>query len=126
MKQKISIIFHLNRRTNPVVFPGIYKDRNAEYKLGLSGWMCKLYGILEDSKNFEIMSAQKPAVAIWGPSQVGKSTLLVDYIDAESDLEGNGSAIQWKESEPILSKTRLRERSSNLEPPLTLIRHQHA
>jgi hypothetical protein len=43
----------------------------------------------------------KPTMAIWGPSQTGKSTLLADYIDGDSDKFGNGSALQWHDDDPV-------------------------
>ena len=46
-------------------------------------------------------SENRPCLAIWGPSQTGKSTLLAEYIDAKGDEVGNDTALQWSSNEPV-------------------------
>lgn len=43
----------------------------------------------------------KPCMAIWGPSQTGKSTLLSRYLDAPDDPRGDHSALKWSDAEPV-------------------------
>jgi hypothetical protein len=43
----------------------------------------------------------KPCMAIWGPSQSGKSTLLSGYLDEPGDDLGDRSALKWHDSEPV-------------------------
>lgn len=77
-------------------------DRSEEYQLSLGGWLRNLLEIIEESGHCINLEGQRPALAIWGPSQVGKSTLFADFIDAQADSTGNNSTIQWLDEEPIL------------------------
>jgi len=40
-------------------------------------------------------------MAIWGPSQTGKSTLLSAYLDDPQDDLGERSALKWSDAEPV-------------------------
>ena len=42
----------------------------------------------------------RPCMALWGPSQSGKSTLISSYVDAGADKLGNGSSLHWPEGLP--------------------------
>src|SRR5207247_1528050 len=51
------------------------------------------------------LSNDKPCLAVWGPSQSGKSTLLSFGLDAHADPQGRGSALHWDGGRPCrLSK----------------------
>ena len=43
----------------------------------------------------------KPCLALWGPSQTGKSTLMSKYLDDADDDKGDRSALKWSDSEPV-------------------------
>ncbi len=69
--------------------------RKGIYSLTRGGWFERLCRTL--SRNAEIRFSEErfrhPAVAIWGPSQSGKSTLLASFIDH------GGGALNWTENE---------------------------
>ena len=53
-------------------------------------WTWKLYEAKRKFKNAkEGLGRNKPALAIWGPSQAGKSTLLARYLDDCADNHAN-------------------------------------
>ena len=60
-------------------------------------WLDELYSVAETARIIEEAqrSGQKNTVALWGPSQTGKSTLLSSYIDLGADEDGRGSALHW-------------------------------
>lgn len=69
--------------------------REGVYRLSRANWLdrvvlssTKLVNIEYSEKNFS-----KPAVALWGPSQAGKSTLLGKFIDW--DFEKTRGALSW-------------------------------
>jgi len=76
--------------------------RTDKYGLSLSGWVHDLY---EARDGFAAADAAaldtKPAVAIWGPSQTGKSILVSAYFDSMSvrkrvaGEDGKNSALYW-------------------------------
>ncbi len=43
----------------------------------------------------------KPCLALWGPSQSGKSTLMSGYLDHPEDDAGHKSALTWHAQEPV-------------------------
>lgn len=71
--------------------------RKGAYSLSRGGWFERLCRTL--SRRSEIRFSEehfrRPAVAIWGPSQSGKSTLLAEFID-----HGEG-ALNWAKSESV-------------------------
>jgi len=46
-------------------------------------------------------ASAKPVMALWGPSQTGKSTLMSGYLDDPEDNLGERSALRWSEGEPV-------------------------
>lgn len=77
-------------------------NRSGVYKISTNQWLADLYRTTTQLKNLAEAEAQeKPAFAIWGPSQVGKSTLLSHFIDAKADEAGRGSALHWKGGAPM-------------------------
>ena len=77
--------------------------RKGVYALNRSSWLAAIanLGRGANSIHFSETKYKKPALALWGPSQTGKSTLLADYIDGDCDKYGNGSALQWCEKDPV-------------------------
>lgn len=74
-----------------------------EFELDPNGWGSKLYEGYHKARIAERgLGRVKPAVAIWGPSQVGKSTLFARYLQSGADETGYGSGLQWVEETPIL------------------------
>ena len=71
--------------------------RKGAYALGRGGWLDSVNRII--AKNKAIKSSleeyAKPTMALWGPSQTGKSTLLAEFIDHGVDEAGTGSALSW-------------------------------
>lgn len=80
------------------------QQRKDSYALGRSTWLDSMLNVGKGALNVQESKTtyRKPTMAIWGPSQTGKSTLLADYIDGEDpDKYGNGTALQWSESDPV-------------------------
>jgi hypothetical protein len=64
----------------------------------LGRWLDELYTIQQTELAIETRgTSAKPSVAIWGPSQSGKSTLIASYIDAGASSDGSNSALHWSE-----------------------------
>lgn len=78
-------------------------QRKNTYALSRSTWLDRMLMLGKEAHNiFESETTYaNPTMAIWGPSQTGKSTLLADYIDGDSDKFGNGSALQWHADDPV-------------------------
>lgn len=71
---------------------------------GLGGpWLDRLYSLRDQTRAIAASAESgKPRMAIWGPSQTGKSTLLSAYLDGPGvDDKGNGSPLQWSMDEPV-------------------------
>jgi len=77
--------------------------RVGQFQLSRSGFLSPLFdlrGRLESVP--ECKEAQNRGVfGLWGPSQVGKSTLLSEFLDQNADALGHGSILQWSEKEPV-------------------------
>jgi hypothetical protein len=78
------------------------RKRQGSYELPASGWLSQLYSLVKNSGAvIEALEQQRPAMAIWGPSQTGKSTLISAYIDGHAQLPvdestaGIGTGLQW-------------------------------
>jgi hypothetical protein len=80
--------------------------RESRYALHTSGWLDRLYN---SAKLERLISAServvKPTMAIWGPSQSGKSTLISSCVDAGSSDTGVDSALHWGKTPVRFSKT---------------------
>lgn len=65
-------------------------------------WLDALYRCRDRARTFEHGAASaRPCMALWGPSQTGKSTLLSGCLDDPEDARGERSALRWSESEPV-------------------------
>lgn len=81
--------------------------RSGKYALSTGEWTNTFYQVLKNLGSLrEALAETQPAVAIWGPSQTGKSTLVSKYIDAKVQITGNieedgkGSALHWEGGTP--------------------------
>lgn len=73
--------------------------RSGAYSLTRGGWLDRALRIIRDTESVEKAKTKydKPTMALWGPSQSGKSTLLACFIDAGVD-HGFGNALKWDDS----------------------------
>ena len=75
-------------------------QRAGEYDLS-GAWLDQLYQLRDAALAVEAASAAgRPCMALWGPSQSGKSTLLSRYLDAPPDANAV-SALQWDPEAPV-------------------------
>ncbi len=80
-------------------------QRQGRYALGLGSWLDNAYSLLSADQRLEAAQVlPRPCVALWGPSQAGKSTLLSRYFDSclVSDGRVLHSALQWSPDEPVV------------------------
>lgn len=79
-------------------------ERRGAYTIALSDWLAPLYHLHNSAVAIESSLAQpRPAMAIWGPSQTGKSTSVSAYMDAgarytgeSAEEDGKGSGLHWE------------------------------
>lgn len=101
-------------------------DREAPYELD-GEWLRRLYGAHDRLRKAGRALAQKrPAMAIWGPSQTGKSTSVSAYMDAgaefrgEKEHDGRGSGLHWAGGRPFFFMApRVTNPDRELPPHLT-------
>ena len=75
-------------------------QRAGEYDLS-GAWLDELYQVRDAAAAVEAaVAAGRPCLALWGPSQSGKSTLLSRYLDAPADPK-SVSALQWDRETPV-------------------------
>ncbi len=81
-------------------------QRQGRYALGTGTWLDAAYRL---QSSVELVTSAKAlnrrCMALWGPSQAGKSTLLSRYFDSRSTAAGNSdphSALQWNPLEPVV------------------------
>jgi hypothetical protein len=82
--------------------------RADDYAIPTSTWLRKLYEVEKQLDAVgEARAHARPAMAIWGPSQTGKSTLVSAFIDVHAAYErkegvdGTGSALHWPGGSPM-------------------------
>ena len=74
--------------------------RRNEYGLSSARWLQPLYEARNCLKMVAQESNPRPANAIWGPSQTGKSTLVARYLDGQvKHPKGEGTALHWPDGE---------------------------
>lgn len=83
------------------------RNRRGQYELRTSGWGYQLNRLraMRDSINLALRQG-KPAMAVWGPSQTGKSTLISNDVDAGAGPRGEESALHWPDGVPALFVTK--------------------
>ena len=88
---------HGVRRGNDPADP----DNNLR-KISIGGWLdpvSRMYEKATTLKN-KIKESKRACIAVWGPSQTGKSTLLSHYVDGEVP-DGSDSAMTWDRLHPV-------------------------
>jgi hypothetical protein len=76
--------------------------RSDQYEVSRGSCLDPLYAIRDRAAAIERSGlTPKPCMALWGPSQTGKSTLLSGYLDVEGDVLGHQSALKWSEADPV-------------------------
>lgn len=74
-------------------------DRETR-KVPIGGWLDPVEQILRRDATIRANASGRACIALWGPSQTGKSTLLSRYIDGEK-ADGTDSAMTWDETRPV-------------------------
>jgi len=78
------------------------QKRTNQFAVSRGSCLDALYEIRDKAAAIERSGLNpKPCMALWGPSQTGKSTLLSGYLDVEGDVMGHESALKWTDSEPV-------------------------
>ena len=82
-------------------------QRTGRFMLPTGGWLKELRDLRDGfDSTLPSLEQEKPAVAIWGPSQTGKSTSVSSYMDEEAVFagdyseDGKGSALHWEGGDP--------------------------
>ena len=83
-------------------------QREGEYAISTSEFTKDLYRIKKELEVVRESSGKsRPAFAIWGPSQTGKSTLLSSYLDEKAVFtrkegeDGCNSGLHWQGGDPF-------------------------
>ena len=74
-------------------------DRESR-KVSIGNWLDPVARIVRRAAESKANASARPRVALWGPSQTGKSTLLSRYIDGEQ-ADGSDSAMTWRGDAPV-------------------------
>ncbi|MBQ8478992.1 MAG: hypothetical protein IJ503_01245 [Akkermansia sp.] len=71
--------------------------RTKSYELSRGGWLDRAYRIAHEADSVRMAQTTyaRPTIALWGPSQSGKSTMLARFLDPENENENSNSAISW-------------------------------
>ncbi len=71
--------------------------RQGIYALSRGGWLDRALRLLHEHEAIVRACTQfsRPTMALWGPSQSGKSTLLAPFIDAEAQEKGYSESLCW-------------------------------
>ncbi|MEI7730876.1 MAG: hypothetical protein WCO56_14980 [Verrucomicrobiota bacterium] len=82
-------------------------QRAGNYSIHIGGWTKQLYDLQQNMiLAREAMQNPRPAFAVWGPSQTGKSTLMSNYLDrlaitdTAKGIYGEKSALHWEGGDP--------------------------
>ena len=74
---------------------------HPDHVLARGTWLDSLYAI---SKARRPAPTDRKTLAVWGPSQSGKSTLLAAYLDADLKVGPKGeysALLTWDDAEPV-------------------------
>ena len=69
-------------------------------KISIGDWFDPVSRSVERIEVLQKSLSSKSTVALWGPSQTGKSTLLSRYLDGDSP-DGSDSALTWNPATPV-------------------------
>ena len=77
--------------------------RADNYALSKGDWLDKVYAIGERRRKFEASTAgARSTLAVWGPSQAGKSTLFSRHLDLGKTPERGSPCLTWDASAPTV------------------------
>ncbi len=68
-------------------------------KMSVGTWLDPAVQLLDRAESIRSNSG-RACIALWGPSQTGKSTMLSRYIDGQS-ADGSDSALTWNSNTPV-------------------------
>lgn len=89
--------------------------RQDQYEVSRGSCLDPLYAVRDRAAAIERSGlSPKPCMALWGPSQTGKSTLLSGYLDVDGDDLGTQSALTWSTAEPVRFGGELKSDGSNI------------
>jgi len=89
--------------------------RVDQYEVSRGSCLDPLYAVRDRAAAIERSGlSPKPCMALWGPSQTGKSTLLSGYLDVDGDELGTQSALTWSAAEPVRFGGELKSDGSNI------------
>ena len=85
---------------------------NVQYRISTGDWLDPVMQIVERDKAI-IASAKntKACLALWGPSQSGKSMMLSQYVDG-INKDGTDSALTWDDAHPVIFRRDKNDKSS--------------
>ena len=66
-------------------------------KISIGNWLDIIADLADKTRDIKAHSKDKATIALWGPSQTGKSTLMSRYIDGE-ECDGSDSALTWDQN----------------------------
>ena len=80
---------------------GVCRD-DPRYAVSRGNWLDAVYRVRDKARTIQKgETSAKPVMALWGPSQTGKSTLMSGYLDDPEDGLGERSALRWSDEEPV-------------------------
>lgn len=89
--------------------------REDQYEVSRGSCLDPLYAVRDRAAAIERSGVNpRPCMALWGPSQTGKSTLLSGYLDVDGDELGLQSALTWSQAEPVRFGGELKSDGSNI------------
>lgn len=75
--------------------------REGKYSIGVGQWLDTITRMNRRAQAVaETLGNDRACLAVWGPSQTGKSTMISDAIDADDPGDGSCSALTWTDEEP--------------------------
>lgn len=103
------------QRPTPPARPDEFGGADREkYRLPVDQWLAKIYGVRDELADLEAaIRPRRPALALWGLSQTGKSTALA-FIDGGIALpgvegeDGVGGGLHWEGGAPFIYQPPLR------------------
>jgi len=90
-------------------------QRDGQYAVSRGSCLDHLYAVRHRAAAVERSGlSPRPCMALWGPSQTGKSTLLAGYMDVDGDEFGRESVLTWSDHEPVRFGGELKSDGSNI------------
>ena len=91
------------------------QKRVDQYEISRGSCLAPLYAVRDRAAAIERSGlSPRPCMALWGPSQTGKSTLLSGYLDVDGDELGTESALTWSAAEAVRFGGELKSDGSNI------------